>query len=112
MKYKVKDKIKILVIEIYDKFVGGPNTSAFHEEIMEALLYRKKKIIIDLSNVKYINSVAIGILIRALTTTRNAGSDLVLASLPLNVKWILAVTKLDSIFKIYDDVEEAIKHLT
>ena len=109
MKFKVKDKIKIIVIEVYDKFIGGPGISGFQDTIVEALNNRKKRIIIDLSGVKYINSIAIGVLIRALTTARNAGGDLVLAALPYKVKGVLSITRLDSVFKIFDNVEEAVK---
>lgn len=109
MKFKVKDKIKIIVIEVYDKFIGGPGISGFQDAIVEALNNRKKRIIIDLSGVKYINSIAIGVLIRALTTTRNFGGDLVLAALPYKVKGVLSITRLDSVFEIFEDVEEAVK---
>lgn len=92
-----------------NNFTGGPGSSDFQDYIVEVLNHRKRIIIIDLSRVKHINSIGIGILIRALTTTRNTGCDLVLASLPYNVKGILSITRLDSIFQIYNTVEEAEK---
>jgi anti-sigma B factor antagonist len=63
--------------------------------------------IIDLSDIRYINSSGIGVLITILTKFRNRGGDVVLMHPPKTVEKLLIITKLNAIFKIGDNMEEA-----
>jgi len=65
--------------------------------------------IIDISNVRYINSSGIGVLITILTKFRNKGGEVCLLSPSENVKKLLIITKLNAIFRIAETVEEAIE---
>ncbi len=63
--------------------------------------------IIDLSDIRYINSSGIGVLITILTKFRNRGGDVVLMRPPRTVQKLLVITKLNAIFKIAGNMEEA-----
>jgi len=64
--------------------------------------------VIDLSKVGFVNSSGLGILISGLTTMRNGGGDLKLASISSKVEGLLSITKLNQIFEQHPSVEEAL----
>ena len=66
---------------------------------------------IDISNVRYINSSGIGVLITVLTKFRNKDGELVLINPSEHVKKLLIITKLNAIFNVVDDEREAINEL-
>jgi anti-sigma B factor antagonist len=65
-------------------------------------------VVLDLSRLQYMNSTGLNILINVLTRTRNAGGDTFIAGLSQGVRQLFVVTKLDSVFTITANVEEAL----
>ena len=88
--------------------MGGPDASILHEKLHEFIEMDKKKIIIDLSKVDWMNSTGLGILISGYTTIKNHNGDLKLANLTKKVQSLLTITKLVAVFDAYDSVDEAI----
>ena len=66
---------------------------------------------IDISNVRYINSSGIGVLITVLTKFRNKDGELVLINPSEHVKKLLIITKLNAIFNVVDNEKEAVIEL-
>ncbi len=66
---------------------------------------------IDISDVRYINSSGIGVLITVLTKLRNKEGELVLINPSDHVKKLLIITKLNAIFTVVENIEEALKEL-
>jgi len=66
-------------------------------------------IILDLSNVQYVDSGGVGALVGLLTSVRSAGSDLKLVGLNDRVKKVLKITHLVDVFKIHASVDDAVK---
>ena len=69
----------------------------------------KKKIVLNLAKVDYIDSSGMGELVSSFTTVRNSGGELKLLSLTKKVRDVVQVTKLYTIFDIKDDEFTAIK---
>ncbi len=69
------------------------------------------KIIIDLSDMLYMNSTGLSILINIFTRTRSKGGEVVITNVPEKINKLLVITKLNSIFNIEDSVEDAKKIL-
>lgn len=63
---------------------------------------------VDLSGVRYMNSAGIGVMITMLTKLRNAGGDMLLINPSDQIKKLLVITKLNSIFRIASDREHAV----
>jgi len=74
----------------------------------EELADGSTKIILDLSELQYMNSTGLNILINVLTRTRNAGGDTILAAVSHSVRQLFIVTKLDTVFIITATVQEAV----
>ena len=66
---------------------------------------------VDMSNVRYMNSSGIGLLITLLTKFRNKNGEVVLINPSEQIKKLLVITKLNAIFTIVKSTEEAIASL-
>jgi anti-sigma B factor antagonist len=66
-----------------------------------------KEILLELSDVPYIDSAGLGTLVSILRETRNGKKSLKLIGLRPNIKRIFEMTRLDKIFEVYDTVEES-----
>lgn len=111
MEYRYEIKDDLLVLQFKGDLIGenhGPELiSIVNDQINNDVIFS----IIDLSDIRYINSSGIGVLITMLTKFRNRGGDVVLINPSKTVDKLLTITKLKSIFTISDSVEEAIKEL-
>jgi anti-sigma B factor antagonist len=68
----------------------------------------KHKMVLDMAQVQYLNSAALRTLADVISTNREKGGDLKLASLPPKVKRVLQLVGFDRFSAIYDTVEAAI----
>lgn len=75
--------------------------------VSDAILEGSKILVIDLSEVRYISSSGIGLLITMLTKMRNVGGEVYLTSPSEHVKKLLIITKLNNIFTVYDSIDDA-----
>jgi len=98
------------VIVNFSGKLSGLVTDELNEVLHNKIDEGKTKVIAVLSDVSFITSTGLGALISGYTTMKNAGGDFVLANLN---KWsvgLLSKTKLDSVFKQYPTIEEALKN--
>lgn len=109
MKIKTNEKYGALVIELKGNVMGGPEAQDFHNLLKESLEGGKKNIVVNLANVKFMNSSGLGMLISGFTSVKNAGGALKLANATEKINSLLVITKLITIFDHYESVEEAVK---
>jgi anti-sigma B factor antagonist len=76
------------------------------EIVSDAILDGAKTFVIDLSEVRYISSSGIGLLITMLTKMRNVGGEVYLTAPSEHVKKLLIITKLNNIFTVFDSVDD------
>ncbi|NIU02562.1 MAG: anti-sigma factor antagonist [Nitrosopumilaceae archaeon] len=108
MNYSINERYNCIVIEFSGDLMGGPDANRFNEDLHDLIDQGKKEVVADLSNVKFMNSSGLGILIGGLTTMRNAGGDLRIAGADQRIESLLMVTKLITVFNSYRTVEEAV----
>ena len=109
MSIEVKEHNDIVVIDVKGNLMGGPETTVVHEKVKELVDQNKKKVVINLAHVKWMNSSGLGILMGCLTSLRNAGGDLKLCGVTEKVQSLFMITKLVTIFDTYGDSKEAVK---
>jgi anti-sigma B factor antagonist len=109
MNMQVDERYNAVVITLKGNIMGGPDGAKLHETLHEMKEAAKTNIVVDLSRVKFMNSSGLGMLISGLTTMRNAGGDLRLANVADRIQSLLVITKLITVFKNYDSVDEAIQ---
>ncbi len=111
MKYSHHIEDDVLVLKFEGDLIGenhGPELVALaNDHINDNVIF----CIIDISEVRYINSSGIGVLITLLTKFRNKEGEVVLVKPSKSVEKLLLITKLSSIFQIADSTEDAIAQL-
>ncbi|MDZ7373873.1 MAG: STAS domain-containing protein [candidate division KSB1 bacterium] len=108
MTIKEEKRDGIAVLTVKGKMMGGPETAALHQKVKDLIAEGVKKVVIDLSGVKWLNSSGLGVLMGAMTSLRNAGGDLKLSGVTDKVQSLFMITKLITIFDTYDTPEEAV----
>ena len=109
MNYEINERYNCIVFEFSGNLTGGPDATDFNEELHDLIEQDRKEVVADLTNVKFMNSSGLGILIGGLTTMRNAGGDLRIAGADKRIESLLMVTKLITVFNHYRTVEEAVE---
>ncbi|MCI0532505.1 MAG: STAS domain-containing protein [candidate division Zixibacteria bacterium] len=108
MKLSSREVGSLVVLEPKGKIMGGPDATLLHDQLHEFIQQGKKKVIIDLSKVDWMNSTGLGILISALTTLRNNQGELKLANVTDKIQSLLTITKLVTVFESHNSVEQAV----
>ncbi|GAB1442638.1 MAG: STAS domain-containing protein [Ignavibacteriales bacterium] len=108
MKMKVTERYEAIVIELKGNVLGGPEANEYSDTIKKFLSEGKKNIVIDLGEVKFMNSSGLGMLISGLTTVNKENGKLKLANVEEKIHSLLVITKLVTIFESYPSVEEAL----
>ncbi len=98
----------VVVLRISGKLMGGPDAALLNDKLHELSDAGKYKVVVDLSEVDMMNSTGLGLLIGGRTIMQNQGGDLKLASLSDRLRTLLTISKLNTVFEIFDDVEAAV----
>jgi len=98
----------IVVVDCAGRLVFGEETAALRDRV-KALLSEGSRIILNLGEVTYIDSGGLGTLVALYTPARNAGGAIKLARLTPRVGDLLQVTKLVTVFDVYDSEEDAVQ---
>ncbi len=108
MKIKSTERYEAVVIELKGNVMGGDDTKDFNELLHKLIDEGKKQVVVDLSDVKFMNSSGIGMLISGLTTMKKAEGSMKLSGATDKIESLLVITKLITIFETFDDIEKAI----
>jgi anti-sigma B factor antagonist len=108
MKFKSRESKGVTIIELTGNVMGGPDATILNDQLHKLIDDNKKKVVVDLDEVKFINSSGLGMLIGGLTTLRNSGGELKLARASKKIEDLLKMTKLTTVFDIHKTVNEAV----
>jgi anti-sigma B factor antagonist len=109
MKSKIIEKYNAVIIELKGDVMGGDDTKEFNELLHKLIDEGKRNIIVDLGDVKFMNSSGLGMLISGLTTAKKSEGNLKLARVGDKIQSLLIITKLIQIFETFESVDEAVK---
>ena len=108
MKIETRTNGDCIVLDLDGQLVLGPATMALRQAVQEAVRKKPGKVVANLRKISYIDSCGVGELVSCLTHMRNQDGILVLLDPPRRVKDLLVITKLDTVFEIYDDEQTAV----
>jgi anti-sigma B factor antagonist len=108
MNFNVSEQNGVVVITLSGKIMGGPEAGHINDQINNLIDQGKKKIVIDLEKVEWMNSSGLGILIGAVQTLKNNEGHLVLIHVSDRINDLLRITKLINVFSILPDIDSAI----
>ena len=98
----------VMMLDMRGRITLGPETEALRTRLKELLTAGHRHIILNLGEVTYVDSVGLGTLIGAYTSATNTGGSLKLLHLPRGVQQLLQVTRLSTVFEIYEDLATAV----
>ncbi len=101
------DGVSILALE--GRIVLGEESNALRESVKGLLANNKKKIVLNMDNVTYIDSAGLGTLVAAHHSAKSQNAALKLSNLGSKFQEVLQVTKLLTVFEVYDSEAAAIR---
>jgi len=98
----------VTILDLSGRITLGEGSVQLRDAIRDLISKGVKNILLSLGDVNYIDSSGLGELVSAFTTAKNQNADVKLLNLTKKVKDVLQVTKLYTVFDIYDDEASAI----
>lgn len=108
MKIETRTVGDVNVLDCSGKITLGEGTMAVRNTVRDILKGNGKKIILNLADVNYIDSSGIGELVSTYTTVTNSGGQLKLLNLTKKIQELLAITKLLTVFQVFDNESTAL----
>jgi anti-anti-sigma factor len=108
---RAKHESGAVIFSVVGNLHGTAEGYAFQDEVRNQFSAGTRKVIIDLNEVGRIDSCGIGILAAVAMSAQNAGSGLVLSSLPDRIVQVLGVTNFLEFVESADSVPEAVSKL-
>jgi len=102
MKIDLRTIGDVHILDCSGKIILGEGTIAVRKIILDILKTGGRKIVLNLANVNYIDSPGVGELISSYTSVFNQGGQLKLLCLTKKVQEVLAITKLLTVFQVFD----------
>ena len=99
----------VSVVDVSGRITLGEGSSALRDTLRDMVNKGHKKILLNLSEVSYIDSSGIGELVSGFTTVTNQGGALKLLGLTKRVKDLLQITKLYTVFDVHEDEAHAVR---
>ncbi len=101
----------VSVVALKGRIVLGEGSSALRERIKSLVDDGKKKIVLNMANVTYIDSAGLGTLVAAHISVKKQGTTLLLSDLGNKFHEVLQITRLLTVFSVYATEAEAISSL-
>lgn len=99
----------VTVLALDGRIVLGEESNSLREKVKSLLAAGKKKIVLNMSNVTYIDSAGLGALVAAHHSSKTQGASLRLSNLGAKFQEVLQVTKLLTVFEVFDSETAAVQ---
>jgi anti-sigma B factor antagonist len=100
---------EVTVLDLKGKMTLGEGDELLKDKINSLLASGKRKLVLNLEGVPYIDSAGLGEIVRTYTTVSRQGGSLKLLNLTKRIEDLLSITKLLTVFETFDTEAEAIK---
>ena len=107
MELSVRIRENVAILDISGDIVGDARL-ALGEAIQEQVDSDRDGVIVNLEEVPVMDSVGLGMLVAGYTSLTRKGKKIVLLNVGRSVRYLLVITKLDTVFEKYDDEDEAL----
>jgi anti-sigma B factor antagonist len=108
MELETHDDGGVTIITVRGDLVIGDAETSFKKTVTRLVEDGRVNLLIDLSSVGFLDSSGLGALVRALTNTQKEGGQTKLLNAGPQIRKLLQMTKLDSVFEIHEDMEAAV----
>jgi anti-sigma B factor antagonist len=101
----------VTVLDMSGKITIGEGSVALRSAIRRLLEEGKKRILLNLAGISYVDSSGIGELVSSYTAINKEGGQLKLLNLTQKIQDLLTITKLLTVFDVYDGEADALNSL-
>jgi anti-sigma B factor antagonist len=101
----------VTVLALNGRVVLGEESSTLREKVKDLLAAGKKKIVLNMDKLDYIDSSGVGMLVAVFHTAKSRGASLVLCQLGSHFQEMLQITKLLTVFDTYRTEADALRSL-
>jgi anti-sigma B factor antagonist len=108
MKLATKDDGRVTILTVDGDLVIGESETLFKKTVVRLLEEGKVNLLVDLRRVNFLDSSGLGALVRAMTNSQKEGGQTKLLGAGPQVRKLLEMTKLDSVFENFTDMETAV----
>jgi anti-sigma B factor antagonist len=98
----------VSVVELDGRIVLGEESNSLREKLKSLVAAGKKKIVLNVGNIKYIDSTGLGTLVAAHLSAKTQGASVRLCHLGKKFHDIMQVTRLLTVFDVYDTQAAAV----
>ncbi|MEX0812247.1 MAG: STAS domain-containing protein [Chitinophagales bacterium] len=109
MEYSIESRDNASIITMEGSLLADVQSRDILQKVTELIQNEQVNFVMEMSELKFINSSGLGMLLTCLTKARKAGGDVILANMPEQVSNLLVITKLNSIFNTADSLEEGLE---
>jgi anti-sigma B factor antagonist len=107
MNTNLKEIVNFAILHVNEKRIDAHNSPALKDQILELIEGGNKRIVVDMSAVRFVDSSGLGVLLSGYRNTASCQGELVLSGLQPQVKSMFELTRLHRVFKIYPSIDEA-----
>ena len=108
VKVAIQEVDGVSVVGLDGRIVLGEESVALRETVKNLMAAGKKKVVLNMSNVTYIDSAGLGMLVAAHISGTNQGASIRLCALGNKFREVLQLTRLLTVFDVYDTQEAAV----
>jgi len=98
----------VTILDLKGKITLGEGDEALKDKINSLLHQDRKKLLLNLADVPYIDSAGLGEVVRTYTTVSRQGGQLKLVNLTKRITDLLSITKLLTVFETFDVEQDAL----
>ena len=102
----------VTILDLKGKITLGDGDEALKDKINSLVMQNRRRILLNLAEVPYIDSAGLGEVVRTYTTVKRQGGSLKLLNLTKRITDLLAITKLLTVFETYDTEADAVRSFT
>lgn len=102
---------EISILDLDGKVTLGETNRQLHTALRELVMNGTNRIVLNLAKVRTIDSSGLGEIVAGFTTLKTNGGSLVLVNMPTKVMDVMTITKLYTVFDVFDTEREALAHL-
>jgi anti-sigma B factor antagonist len=99
----------VSLVALNGRIVLGEESTALREKLKSLIAGGKKKIVLNMAEIDYIDSSGLGALVAAHLSAKNAGASLRLCNLGKKFHEVMQLTKLLTVFDVYDTEAAAVR---
>ena len=99
----------VTILDLKGKITLGEGDEALKDKINSLVLQNRRRILLNLGDVPYVDSAGLGEIVRTYTTVSRQGGQLKLVNLTKRITDLLSITKLLTVFETFDSEADALQ---